>query len=115
MKKLSGLFSAVLAAIAFSAGIGAAHAQGCNRNVDIINNTCCTDIYSFQASPSGQDAWGPDQLDNLVIPPGYKKRFWMNDGSNYRYFDFRAVMSNGEVETRYHVDVCSTTSWTIYN
>lgn len=113
MKKLIAVFA--VSATALIGSIDSAQAQNCDKNIEIVNDTCCTDIYSFQASPTGQDAWGPDQLRNQVIPPGYKKTFWMDDGSNRRYYDFRAVMDNGEVATRYRVDVCSTTRWTIYD
>ena len=106
-------FAIPLFAVCFF-GLSPAHAQdGYDRHVEIINKTPYA-VQSFYASNVSRPGWEEDILGAGVLAPGYEVSVNINDGTRYCYYDFKAVFSNGQQIIRRNVNVCSITSWTLY-
>ena len=96
-------------------GLSPAHAQdGYNRHVEIINNSSYT-LRSFYASNVDRRGWEEDILGVSVLAPGHEVYVNIYDGTGHCRYDFKAVFSNGQQVIRRNVDVCSITSWTLYD
>lgn len=107
-------FAIPLFAVCFF-GLSPAYAQdGFNRHVEIINNSSYT-VESFYASNVARPGWEEDIFGNGVLAPGYRIDVNINDGTRYCHYDFMAVFSNGQKIIRRNVNVCSITSWTLYD
>ena len=89
-----------------------AHAQ--DKRVVVVDRAS-SPILEFHATPTGEEDWGDDLLGRAVIGVGRFRMVDVEDGSPTCYYDFKAVLANGGTAFRYHVDVCSTESWTVTN
>src|SRR5216683_7089591 len=58
------IFSGIFAVAALQSG-----AQASSTAITIVNNSGLTIRHAY-LSPTNQDNWGPDQLNNYVIAPG---------------------------------------------
>ncbi len=96
------LSTAALAAGIFFTGATAATAD---KWVKIRNQTSVI-LYSFRASPSSSNSWGPDRLVSKQVPSGYTTTINLNDAGKGCVFDFRAEFKDGDVLERRGVDVC---------
>jgi hypothetical protein len=80
----------------------------------VINNSSLHVDY-FYASPSNSSDWGPD-----LLGPNNRLHAWSQgtatiaDGSDQCLYDFKYVMSDGQVYYEERVDICSLGSYTIY-
>jgi hypothetical protein len=107
-------FAIPLFAVCFF-GLSPAHAQdGYNRHVEIINKSHYT-VRSFYASNVDSSVWEEDILGVGVLAPGYEVDVNINDGTGHCHYDLKAVFSNGQQVIRRNVNVCSITSWTLYD
>jgi hypothetical protein len=91
-----------------------AHADQYDRDVDIVNNTGLT-LQRFWASNIDAGSWEEDMLGDQTIAPHSRVTATIDDGSGYCLYDLKALMSDGQVEVRYNVNVCEVSQWTIYN
>lgn len=83
-----------------------------DRRVVIVNHTSSS-IYHFYASNVDRGGWEDDILGASVIPPGRRWVINIDDGTGHCYYDFKAVLRDGRKITRYGVNVCTTSSWTL--
>ncbi len=79
--------------------------DGQNRRVRIHNNTGWT-MLRFYASDSRVDDWEEDMLGRDVLAAGSSIMMNIDDGSGACLYDFKAEFTNGEVLTRFNVNVC---------
>ena len=62
-------------------------------SASLINNSSF-DIYELYISPSAARRWGPDQLGNEILEPGYSYTF---SGLDCGKYDFKLVDEDGDV------------------
>lgn len=123
MKTLKALAGAVMIAAAFGANaaiaeptagttaervgttLAAQSRDGQNRRVRIHNTTGWT-MLRFYASDSRITSWQEDMLGRGTLPTGRSVLMNIDDGSGACLYDFRAEFTNGQVLTRYNVNVC---------
>ncbi len=86
--------------------------QAFDRQVDIVNNSPYT-VTEFHASNVDRGRWEEDILGSSVLRPGRSVRVNVDDGTGHCLYDFQAVFTNGRALTRYGVNVCRISSWTI--
>ncbi len=80
----------------------------------VINNSSLHVDY-FYASPSNTSDWGPDLLGpNNRLYAYSQGTATIADGSNQCLYDFKYVMSDGQVYYEERIDLCSLGSYTIY-
>lgn len=79
--------------------------DGQDRRVRIHNNTGWT-MLRFYASDSRITSWQEDLLGRGTLADGRSIMMNIDDGSGACLYDFRAEFTNGEVLTRYNVNVC---------
>jgi len=79
--------------------------DGLNRRVRIHNNTGWT-MLRFYASDSRVTSWQEDMLGRSVLNAGRSIMMNIDDGSGACLYDFKAEFTNGQVLTRYNVNVC---------
>ena len=79
--------------------------DGLNRRVRIHNNTGWT-MLRFYASDSRVDDWEEDMLGRDVLAAGSSIMMNIDDGSGACVYDFKAEFTNGQVLTRFNVNVC---------
>ena len=79
--------------------------DGLNRRVLIHNNTGWT-MLRFYASDSRITSWQEDMLGRGVLNAGNSIMMNIDDGSGACLYDFKAEFTNGQVLTRYNVNVC---------
>ena len=79
--------------------------DGLNRRVRIHNNTGWT-MLRFYASDSRITSWQEDMLGRGVLNAGNSIMMNIDDGSGACLYDFKAEFTNGQVLTRYNVNVC---------
>jgi hypothetical protein len=70
-----------------------------NRSGEIIEN--------MYVSNAGTTVWGPDQLGNDTLEANSYVDWNIDDGSGYCRFDFKFVLKDGTVETKYRYNVCT--------
>lgn len=81
---------------------------------EVINNSSL-DVDYFYASPSNMQDWGPDLLGpNNKLYAYTQGTATIADGSDQCLYDFKYVMSDGEVYYEDKIDVCALGSYTIY-
>ena len=83
-----------------------------DRHVVVVNNSSYI-MTKFYASNKSMRNWEEDILGTDVLPPGYRVRINVDDGSGYCIYDFKAVFSNGKKLEKFDVNVCITSIWTI--
>jgi len=79
--------------------------DGLNRRVRIHNNTGWT-MLRFYASDSRVTSWEEDMLGRGTLAAGRSVTMNIDDGSGACVYDFKAEFTNGQVLTRYQVNVC---------
>ena len=79
--------------------------DGLNRRVRIHNNTGWT-MLRFYASDSRVTDWEEDMLGRGTLAAGSSIMMNIDDGSGACLYDFKAEFTNGQVLTRYNVNVC---------
>ena len=79
--------------------------DGLNRRVRIHNNTGWT-MLRFYASDSRVTSWQEDMLGRGVLNAGRSIMMNIDDGSGACLYDFKAEFTNGQVLTRFNVNVC---------
>lgn len=79
--------------------------DGLNRRVRIHNNTGWT-MLRFYASDSRVTSWQEDMLGRNTLGAGRSIMMNIDDGSGACSYDFKAEFTNGQVLTRYNVNVC---------
>lgn len=110
-KDFVGFAAAVM--LASGLAIGDARAQCEDKTIEVYNNGRVAIEYLYGSS-SRTDGWGSDWLgSNQVLRPGQSYVFDFQDGTRNRYYDFKAVFTNGREVTRMQVDVCSESSWNV--
>jgi hypothetical protein len=79
--------------------------DGQNRQVRIHNDTGWT-MLRFYASDSRVTSWQEDMLGRGTLPTGRSVLMNIDDGSGACLYDFRAEFTNGQVLTRFNINVC---------
>lgn len=79
--------------------------DGMNRRVRIHNNTGWT-MLRFYASDSRVDSWEEDMLGRGTLAAGNSIMMNIDDGRGACVYDFKAEFTNGQVLTRFNVNVC---------
>jgi hypothetical protein len=79
--------------------------DGLNRRVRIHNNTGWT-MLRFYASDSRVTSWEGDMLGRGTLAAGSSIMMNIDDGSGACLYDFKAEFTNGQVLTRFNVNVC---------
>ncbi len=79
--------------------------DGLNRRVRIHNNTGWT-MLRFYASDSRVTDWEEDMLGRGTLAAGSSIMMNIDDGSGACLYDFKAEFTNGQVLTRFRVNVC---------
>ncbi|TPW06226.1 MAG: hypothetical protein FD125_333 [bacterium] len=79
--------------------------DGLNRRVRIHNNTGWT-MLRFYASDSRVTDWQEDMLGRGTLAAGNSIMMNIDDGSGACLYDFKAEFTNGQVLTRFNVNVC---------
>ena len=79
--------------------------DGLNRRVRIHNNTGWT-MLRFYASDSRVTSWEEDMLGRDTLAAGNSIMMNIDDGSGACLYDFKAEFTNGQVLTRFNVNVC---------
>lgn len=79
--------------------------DGLNRRVRIHNNTGWT-MLRFYASDSRITSWQEDMLGRGTLAAGNSIMMNIDDGSGACLYDFKAEFTNGQVLTRFNVNVC---------
>lgn len=79
--------------------------DGMNRRVRIHNNTGWT-MLRFYASDSRVTSWEEDMLGRGTLAAGNSIMMNIDDGSGACLYDFKAEFTNGQVLTRFNVNVC---------
>ena len=79
--------------------------DGLNRRVRIHNNTGWT-MLRFYASDSRVTDWEEDMLGRGTLAAGSSIMMNIDDGSGACLYDFKAEFTNGQVLTRFNVNVC---------
>ena len=95
----------VVAAGKTAASAPAQSRDGLNRRVRIHNNTGWT-MLRFYASDSRVTDWEEDMLGRGTLAAGNSIMMNIDDGSGACLYDFKAEFTNGQVLTRYNVNVC---------
>ena len=88
-------------------------AAALDRRVRIVNNTGYT-ITEFYGSHTDARGWQEDILGHDVLPSGSSVNINFDDGTGYCIFDFKAVFSDGDVLTKYGVNVCEIGTYTYH-
>lgn len=92
---------------------GDALAQCPDKTIEVINNGRVAIQYLYGSSSRDGD-WGEDWLgESQVLRPRQTYTFDFQDGTRQRYYDFKAVFSNGREVTRMNVDVCTESTWNV--
>ncbi|MDP1914477.1 hypothetical protein [Brevundimonas sp.] len=79
--------------------------DGLNRRVRIHNNTGWT-MLRFYASDSRVTSWEEDMLGRGTLAAGNSIMMNIDDGSGTCLYDFKAEFTNGQVLTRFNINVC---------
>ena len=98
------VLAAAISAVAFGT-MGFQSNDGQDRRVRIINVTGVT-MTHFYASNSGENDWQEDILGQDVLANGASVVINIDDGSGACIYDFKAEFTNGQVLTRFNVNVC---------
>ncbi|MBJ7577224.1 MULTISPECIES: hypothetical protein [unclassified Devosia] len=104
----------ILAAIGAVALLAAATpAMAETVEFQIINNSSI-DLHYFYTTPSNEDSWGEDLLENLgVLEAGFEATATIGDGSDQCLYDFKFVGAEEEELIVNEVDICSLASYTL--
>jgi hypothetical protein len=103
--KISSIASAILLTGIFAAGL--THAQSSENRVLRIHNRSGEVVRYMYVSNVGTDRWGPDQLGQDVLDQNTYVDWNIDDHSGYCRFDFKFVLADGTVETKYRYNVCA--------
>jgi hypothetical protein len=105
---------AFAAAAALITGSGAADA-GADRKSRLltVENASSLALHYFYASTIGSSAWQEDLLGEEVIAAGQSLAIDLDTGTNACVYDLKAVMADGRDVSRYNVNICTVSKWTI--
>lgn len=79
----------------------------------LTNDSSFTLTY-FYASPSTDDFWGEDLLDEVgILEPGYEGTVFIGDGSDECLYDFRFETAEGPELEVAAIDICELESYTL--
>ena len=107
----AALLSSALVPTANALGHGAAiepaaqSRDGRDRRVRVHNDTGWT-MLRFYASDSRVTSWEEDMLGRSTLGTGRSIVMNIDDGRGACLYDFRAEFTNGQVLTRFNVNVC---------
>lgn len=103
------ILAGVVAAFALASGPVVAQ----DVEFTVINNSS-VDIHYFYTTPSTQDTWGEDLLEELgILESGYQATAYIGDGSDQCLYDLKFIGENGEELVAPQVDICTLDSYTI--
>ncbi len=112
--KLLVLFLLWVCGWGFSAAAMAEITEVLDRRVAIKNMSSQT-ITRLYASNVDKGSWGRNILGQGIIGPHQYRIFNFDDGWGYCMFDFKAIVSSGQMIIRERVNVCTAEVWTIYD
>jgi hypothetical protein len=84
--------------------------DGRDRRVRITNTTGWT-MLRFYASDSRVTSWEEDMLGRGTLASGRSITMNIDDGSGACLYDFRAEFTNGQVLTRFNINVCEISTY----
>jgi hypothetical protein len=102
-----------LALLTGSTAASAACNDGKDRRVQVINDTSFT-ITHLYGSNVGTDDWQEDVLGSRVLGPGETITVNFDDGTCYCNFDLKARFNDNTETVRNRFNVCTESSWRIY-
>lgn len=88
-----------------------AHAQFSKKIVVIDRSS--QPIQELYSTPTGDPDWGHDLLGSGIIGVNRYRIIDVEDGSPTCFYDFKAVMADGQEAFHYHVNACAVDEWTI--
>jgi hypothetical protein len=90
------------------------HAQF-NRHVRVINRSSSAIEYLYASNIDSRN-WEEDMLGpRRVIQPGYYIDANIDDGTDHCRFDIRAVLRDGREAVSRGFNVCSNSTWTVWD
>ena len=98
-------------------GLLGTNAGAYDKHVMVINDTSY-DMVGFYASNVDSRSWEENILRNNSISPlqpGQKVRVNVDDGTGHCVYDFKAEFDNGSSAVHRRLDVCRTSTWTVYD
>ncbi len=81
-----------------------------NPSFNLVNQSGRV-IEEFYASPSSQQGWGPDRLDNDVVQPG--GRFAVSLPVGECQYDLRVVWRGGDAQERRNLNTCEMNDYVV--
>jgi hypothetical protein len=79
-----------------------------------IINQSSIDLHYFYTTPSTDESWGEDLLEDLgILEAGYQATATIGDGSDQCLYDFKFLGENGEELIVPEIDICSLDSYTL--
>lgn len=116
MKKLNYRIIGTAIVLAAAGWAGSAQAtcnDGRDRHVQVVNDTSVT-LRELYGSNVSRDSWEEDVLGADVLRPGGSVRVNWDDGTCACLFDFKAVYADGTETIRRRFNVCTESTWRIY-
>ncbi|MBN9336089.1 hypothetical protein [Devosia sp.] len=101
---------AAAAALAFAAGVAPSAAQTVEFT---IVNASSQALHYFYTTPSNENSWGEDLLDDGTLEAGNQGTATIGDGSDQCLYDFKFVMDSGAELIEPSIDICQLDSYTI--
>lgn len=85
------------------------------QNVEfVLTNQSSYTLTYFYASPSNDESWGEDLLDEVgTLEPGYQGTVYIGDGSDQCLYDFRFETAEGPELEVAAIDICDLASYTL--
>lgn len=105
---------AFAAATALVTASGAAGASADRKSRQLtVENASSLALHYLYASTISSSAWAEDLLGEEVIVAGQSLAIDLDTGTNECVYDLKAVMADGRNVSRYNVDICTVSKWTI--
>lgn len=81
-----------------------------------LHNNTDRALHYFYTTPSNDTSWGEDLLgEDGTLEAGYQSNVWIGDGETECLYDFKFVMDDGSETVVNEVDICSLSSYTLYD
>lgn len=103
----------VMAAAGWAGTANAACNDGKDRRIQVVNDTSTT-LRELYGSNVSRTDWEEDVLGRDVLEPGGTVNINFDDGTCYCSFDLKAVFSDGTETIRRRFNVCTESTWRIY-
>jgi hypothetical protein len=97
-------------AVMLTAGV----AQAWDRRIEVVNRSSYV-LHEFYATNSGETRWENDKLFNYEIFPNQSYTIDLDDGTGRCRFDLKVITRGGKDVIRYDIDICSISTWSIYD